>query len=206
MGMDVRRAQVRDPDAWLELAPPASGALCATLRKWIHSWAPDLQESIKWNMLCFSGRRLVCGIAACKHWAAVVFFRGTEIPMGERLWDPRGAENLTMRSLRLTTLEELDRRLFKRVLARALELDWEGPAPAPPRKPPVEWPMPPELESALRRNKKAAKFFASLAPSYQREYKVWVGQAKREETRARRLAETIRALAAGRKWFERKLA
>ena len=59
--------------------------------------------------------------------------------------------------------------------------------------------------NALKTNKKAAAFFASLAPTYQREYLVWLTTAKREETRAQRLAQTLAALAAGRKWAQREL-
>jgi len=35
---------------------------------------------------------------------------------------------------------------------------------------------------------------------------VWVSTVKREETCEQRLAETLRALAAGRKWIDRKKA
>ena len=48
--------------------------------------------------------------------------------------------------------------------------------------------LPPFFAKALKDNKKAAAFFASLAPTYQREYLVWVSTAKREETREQRLA------------------
>jgi uncharacterized protein YdeI (YjbR/CyaY-like superfamily) len=59
--------------------------------------------------------------------------------------------------------------------------------------------MPTEFESNLTKNKKAADFFASLAPSYQRQYRDWIASAKREETRARRIEKALRLLAAGEK-------
>ena len=36
-------------------------------------------EAIKWHMLCFSGRKLVCGLSACKKHLGITFFRGTEL-------------------------------------------------------------------------------------------------------------------------------
>ena len=64
--------------------------------------------------------------------------------------------------------------------------------------------MPEPLAKALKRNKAAAKFFATLKPTYQREFKVWISQAKLPETLKRRLGETIRALAAGKRWAQRR--
>ena len=58
---------------------------------------------------------------------------------------------------------------------------------------------------AEKQNRTAAENFRRLAPSCQREYIVWLATAKRPETQSRRLKETLAALAAGRKWAERKL-
>jgi uncharacterized protein YdeI (YjbR/CyaY-like superfamily) len=49
----------------------------------------------------------------------------------------------------------------------------------------------------LRRNKAAAKFFASQPPSYRKAANWWVVSAKQEETRLRRLEKLISLSAAG---------
>jgi uncharacterized protein YdeI (YjbR/CyaY-like superfamily) len=59
--------------------------------------------------------------------------------------------------------------------------------------------MPPELEKALGRNKKARAFFEELAPSHKKQYIWWIASAKRDETRKKRVRETVKRLAAGRK-------
>jgi uncharacterized protein YdeI (YjbR/CyaY-like superfamily) len=51
--------------------------------------------------------------------------------------------------------------------------------------------MPPELEKALKMNNVAWKNFNSFAPSYQKQYILWVMSAKREETRQRRIQQTV---------------
>ena len=64
--------------------------------------------------------------------------------------------------------------------------------------------MPEALAKGLKKDKKAAAFFDTLKPTYQREYKVWISTAKQPETIAKRLAETLRALSRGKKWAQRR--
>jgi uncharacterized protein YdeI (YjbR/CyaY-like superfamily) len=57
----------------------------------------------------------------------------------------------------------------------------------------------PEDEKAFRANKKAWAWFEAAAPSYRRPAIWWVVSAKKDETRARRLATLIRDSAAGKR-------
>jgi uncharacterized protein YdeI (YjbR/CyaY-like superfamily) len=59
--------------------------------------------------------------------------------------------------------------------------------------------IPAYILEALHRRPAAWKFFESLAPSHRRLYVSWINSAKRPETRARRLKETTRLLADGKK-------
>ena len=63
----------------------------------------------------------------------------------------------------------------------------------------VAWALQPYIERALRADPRAWKHFEALAPSYRRSYIGWIDSARREETKARRLREAVRLLAAGRK-------
>jgi uncharacterized protein YdeI (YjbR/CyaY-like superfamily) len=81
-------------------------------------------------------------------------------------------------------------------LAVALNASGKKPPRVRPRKPPPK--APPYLAAALKRNAKARGTWARLTPGQQREYVDWLVDAKREETRDRRLAETLKLLAAGR--------
>jgi len=203
--MDCSRAKTKDPDEWLELAPAFSQPIATSLRGWIQRWEPDLGETIKWNMLCFTGRKLVCGLSACRRHLGLTFFRGTELPDPAGLFNQGHDTNTMILSIRLTTLDGFQREALRTLLHAAVVLDAE-PALPPPKVKREPWPMPDFFAAALKKNRKAAAGFASFAPTYQREYIVWLTTAKREETRAQRLAQTLKALAAGRKWLERKLA
>lgn len=66
-------------------------------------------------------------------------------------------------------------------------------------KPRREFPMPAELEEALESNRKAALFFAGLAPSYQQRYMMYAASAVKPETRRARAARVVQLLERGEK-------
>jgi uncharacterized protein YdeI (YjbR/CyaY-like superfamily) len=59
--------------------------------------------------------------------------------------------------------------------------------------------LPVYIAKALKADVKAWAFFRELAPTYRRNFVVWIHTAKRPETRERRIRESIRLLAAGKK-------
>lgn len=59
--------------------------------------------------------------------------------------------------------------------------------------------LPVYIARALKTNPKAWEFFRGLAPTYRRNFVVWIHMAKRPETRERRIRESIALLAAGKK-------
>ena len=72
-----------------------------------------------------------------------------------------------------------------------------GYAPPPPQyKMPSKLPL--YIETELRKRPAALRHFEALAPSQRRRYLGWIESGKREETKARRLKEAIRLLAAGK--------
>jgi hypothetical protein len=59
---------------------------------------------------------------------------------------------------------------------------------------PREVEVPPELTTALKRNRAARAVWDGLSFSHRREYVSYIVEAKKEETRARRVERTIQAL------------
>lgn len=59
--------------------------------------------------------------------------------------------------------------------------------------------IPPELKRALASDKIAQQNFAKLAPSHKRQYIGWIMDAKRDETRTRRIGKTIQMLKENKK-------
>ena len=67
------------------------------------------------------------------------------------------------------------------------------------QKPKLTFEMPPEFAEALRKDKRAQETFNKLAPTYQKQYLGWIEVAKRPDTKAKRINESIRLLAEGKK-------
>ena len=59
--------------------------------------------------------------------------------------------------------------------------------------------MPDDFAAALAANPKAKAALDAFAPSHRREYLEWITEAKREETRAKRIAQATEWLAEGKK-------
>ena len=66
-------------------------------------------------------------------------------------------------------------------------------------QPEISFEIPREFESALAKSKKAKIFFDQLAPAYQKQFIGWISVAKRQETRDRRVCESVALLKQGRK-------
>lgn len=77
----------------------------------------------------------------------------------------------------------------------------EGVLDAPPAQQPKkkEVEVPRFIADALAKKGEAWENFNRLAPSYRREYVSWITDAKREETRERRLKEAVRLLLQNKK-------
>ena len=65
-----------------------------------------------------------------------------------------------------------------------------------PEKTPIAAPA--EFKTALQKNKKAAAVFAAFSPSCKREYLEWIVEAKRPETRDKRIATAVEWIADGK--------
>jgi uncharacterized protein YdeI (YjbR/CyaY-like superfamily) len=119
----------------------------------------------------------------------------------KRLDDDRYALKVTPRKP-TSKWSDLNRQRWVELEAAGL-LASAGRAAAPTSNTYAAKPVIPELPAyiakALKANSNAWKFFRELAPTYRRDFVVWIHTAKRPETRARRIRESIALLAAGKK-------
>ena len=66
-------------------------------------------------------------------------------------------------------------------------------------RPAISTEVPEELSRALGRNRKAREFFETLAPTYRNQFIGWIATAKRPETKAKRVKQSVELLAAAKK-------
>ena len=60
-------------------------------------------------------------------------------------------------------------------------------------------PLPDDLRLALAQAEPALAHFEALPPSHRKRYQAWIDDAKRAETRARRIVEAVELLREGRR-------
>lgn len=112
-------------------------------------------------------------------------------------------ERASMGSLgRIESLKDLPSdKVMKDYIKQSMKLTDEGvkktAKPAGKEKI-VEIEVPDYFMAALKKNKKALAVFEKFAPSHRKEYLEWITDAKREETRNKRIAEAIDWMAEGK--------
>jgi uncharacterized protein YdeI (YjbR/CyaY-like superfamily) len=189
-------------DAYIEKAAPFAQPVLAHLRELIHQACPHVNEAIKWGMPFFVQQGVViASMAAFKRHCAFGFW-GPEMKKALAKDGLKSSE--AMGSLgRITGLDTLppDRMLlsYMRQAGTLVESGQrtksiERAKKAPPR--PVR--VPPELASALKKNKMATKVFDEFSPSCRREYAEWIAEAKRPETKEKRVKQAVEWIAQGK--------
>ncbi|HEY0181135.1 MAG TPA: YdeI/OmpD-associated family protein [Dokdonella sp.] len=188
----------KDPrvDAYIADAAAFAQPILTRLRAIVHEACPDVDETIKWRMPFFERRgRPFCHMAAFKRHCAFGFWRGREV-VGERRDGAMGQfgriDSLDALPPKRTLIADLER-----AVARADALAAAAAAPrAAARKPAPA--TPPDLAAALAKHAAARRAFEAFSPSHRREYVEWIAEAKREQTRAKRIATALEWLAEGK--------
>lgn len=181
-------------DAYLASAPEFARPILARLRQDVHAACPDVVETIKWSRPHFMlDGKLLCGMSAFKAHCAFGF------------WAREGAEPAQPGAMgdfaRITTAAELPGRaeMRRRIRAAGALLQAGAPRAArPERAPRPTLDMPADFGAALDAVDAARRHYDAFPPGKQRDYLEWVLQARREDTRARRIAQAVEWLAEGK--------
>jgi len=189
-------------DAYIEKAAPFAQRVLTHLRELVHQACPRATESVKWGMPFFLQQGIVlCHMAAFKQHCAFGFW-GPEM---KKVLAKNGlVTGPAMGSLgRITGLKDLPAdRLLLGYLGQAADFVESGQrTKSIERKPKAAKPksrVPAELRAALNKNKLAARAFAGFSPSCRREYAEWIADAKRPETKAKRLKQAVAWIAEGK--------
>ena len=187
----------RDPrvDAYIENAAPFAQPVLTHLREVVHAACPEVQESLKWRSPSFEYKGLLCGMAAFKQHCAFGFWKHELVTgMSDKSEEAMGSFG------RITSVKDLPaRKLLTAYVKKAMELNDKG-VKAPRNKTAPKGPLrvPADLAAALKKNAKARATFEGFSPSHRREYLEWIADAKREETRKRRLATAVEWMSEGK--------
>jgi uncharacterized protein YdeI (YjbR/CyaY-like superfamily) len=192
--MGMRDARV---DAYIDKSADFAKPILQELRERVHAACPDVKETIKWSMPSFvyvGG--ILAHMAAFKQHASFGFWKHADV-IGEAKADGMGSYG------KLTSVKDLPpKRRMQADIKRAMKRNEDGGKATGPRnsrapKPPPQAPQ--DLLAALAKNRKAKATFDAFPPSARRDYVDWIVEAKREETRHKRLAQAVEWMAEGKR-------
>lgn len=189
---------IHDPriDAYIARQADFARPVLDHLRGAIHSACPGAEETLKWSMPAFLYKgEILASMAAFKAHATFGFWRGNEVlGDGEQQMDAMGQFG------RLKSLDDLpEPDMLAALIKKAMALTDSGSKPIRKKTVKLEFSVPEDLTAALRANAPASATFEAFPPSCRREYVDWVTEAKRPETRAKRVAQAVEWMAEGKR-------
>src|ERR1700728_4674039 len=188
-------------DAYITKAGEFAQPVLEYVREVVHAGAPGVVEAMKWSMPFFVYQGVILGnMAAFKAhcsfglWGqeAVGVLRADGVAQGGNM----GSFG------KITAVKDLPSRTklvgYVRLAAKALDEGARTKAWSRPKVAKAEAEVPEALVAALKKHKAAGKKFEAMTPGYRREYCQWIDEAKREETREKRVATAVEWIAEGK--------
>lgn len=180
-------------DAYLASAPPPLRSLLTELRARVHAACPDVEETIRGRAPAFVCHGLLGGMAAFQRHCTFTFWK-------ERLLVAASPEfAAVVRACgRLERPDELPpATAFAAAIQQLVQWNLAGGKPELAANEPEERKLPTEFARALAKAG-ARQRFEALPASHRLEYLDWIRDAKRAETRRRRIEQGVAWIVEGR--------
>ena len=191
--------RIPEMDDYIAEAADFAKPILKKVRQLFHKAFPQFTETMKWGFPHFEYKGIVGSMAAFKQHANFGFWKAALMDDPHGLLKTMGKTE--MGAHRLTSIKDLPADdVIIAYIRQAVELNEAGIKTTVKRakKPKAELVVPDDLAAALRKNKAAGATFVSFNYSQRKEYVEWIEEAKRPETRAKRLATTVEQLAEGK--------
>lgn len=157
----------------------------------------DLEETVKWGAPVYTldGKNVV-GLGGFKSYFGLWFFQGALLADRKKLLvNAQEGRTKAQRQMRFHSRDEIERKVIEGYVKEAIGLAKRGAEIKPERGKPVQ--VPAELQAALRGRKKAGAAFDALTPGKRREYAAYVAEAKRDETKRKRIDKILPMIESG---------
>jgi uncharacterized protein YdeI (YjbR/CyaY-like superfamily) len=183
-------------DAYIAAQADFARPILEHIRRLVREAVPEAEETIKWSMPHFTvGGRILGAMGAFKAHATLALRQAEEV-----LGETDTKTNAMGQFGRLTAIADLPpEEDMKALLRHAAGASAEGPKPRPRKAPKPHPAAPGDLLAALDARPAARATFDGFPPSCRREYVEWVLEAKRPETRAKRVAQAAEWMADGKR-------
>lgn len=157
----------------------------------------ELEETLKWSIPCYTyqGKNVV-GLGSFKSYFGIWFYQGSlmDDPDGV-LINAQEGKTQAMLQWRMSAQKDIKARQVKKYIRLAMAVVESGAEIKPRRGKPIV--VHPLLRSALENNKVAAAAFKAMRPGGQREYADYINDAKKDETKIRRISKILPMIATG---------
>lgn len=185
--------RIPEIDAYIAKAEPFARPILTHLRKLAHAAEPAAVEAMRWGapFLILEGRQL-CGFAAFKRHCGFIV-------------EPDGADTAAMGNFgRIAALEDLpsDSHIMAILKDKAARIRSGEDAEAARQRAlsaKAGSPTPEDLVHALAQVPQAQAVFDGFTGAQQRDYSEWITSAKRDVTRAQRVATAVEWISQGKR-------
>jgi uncharacterized protein YdeI (YjbR/CyaY-like superfamily) len=179
---------------YIDQQPDWSKSLLYELRRIILQ--SGLTETLKWGAPVYMHRNNVIGLAAFKNHVALWFFQGVFLADEEKVLVSAGDKTKALRQWRFSKGEMIREEMLMAYIQEAIMNDEQGLRISPSKAKVL--PVPEILESTLHQVPALQRTFDALSPSCRNEYIHYINEAKREETRQKRVDKVLQLLAEGK--------
>lgn len=146
-----------------------------------------LQKTIKWGseVFTFNGKNVV-SYGGFKNYFAIWFYNGVFMKDKYKvLINAQEGKTKSLRQWRFTSKEEINEKKILEYVKEAIEIEKKGLSIPPSKFTPV--PVPDLLRNEFKKNKSLQEKFKNLTPGKQKEYIVYINEAKQDQTKLNRL-------------------
>ena len=185
----------QSPEAYIQAFPQWNNEL-VKLRSLLLT--TELEEKIKWGSPVYTiDNKNVAGLGAFKSYVGIWFFQGVFLKDKKKvLMNAQEGKTKGMRQWRFSSVEEMDDTLILEYVAEAIQNQKDGKEIKAVKNNVLE--LPEEMAEYLSKNKNVKIAFDKFTPGKKKEFAEYINEAKREDTKMKRLEKIAAMILAGR--------
>ena len=177
-------------NSYIAEQPEWQRRLLVRLRQLIHAHDTEVEETWRWNAPGFDHGGIMISLHGFKTCVSVWFHKGA------LLKDTHGLFVLTekdeergIRKYKVNEGEPINEKAFADLVKQAVKLNGAGTKLGDAKPASKALVVPPELENCLKKDEEAWEHWENFNHSHKKEYVEWIDDAKKDETRKRRIAQ-----------------
>lgn len=195
-------------DVYIEKASDFAKPILNHLRALVHKTCPQVVESLKWGFPHFTYKDdMLCHMASFKRHCVFGFWKAS-LMKDSWLMENAKAETAMGHYGKITSIQDLPAdKIITGHLKEAMKLNDKGIKIKKEKTGPLQEIVPPDyFMQTINKNKQALEVWESFSNSCKKEYVEWITDAKRDETREKRILQAVTWISEGkdRNWKYKK--